>query len=92
MAGLAEVCSAPYPDATQFDPQALASMPRPRAENRAGCWSTMKLRRRTALLPAQTHARAAAVAEHAAAAAGNRLSITPVSRRPSGEAVLALLG
>jgi predicted RNA-binding protein with PUA-like domain len=40
IAGLAEVASTAYPDATQFDPaKASTTMPRPGAKSRAGCTS-----------------------------------------------------
>ena len=51
VAGLAEVCSAPYPDATQFDPARPNFDAKARAENPRWLLVDVKLRRKTALLP-----------------------------------------
>ena len=51
IAGLAEVCSAAYPDATQFDPQEPVLRRQVQAAmRRAGCTSTCKLCSKTRLL------------------------------------------
>ncbi len=90
IAGLAEVTSAAYDDATQFDPtshyfDAKSNPDTPR-------WShvDVKLVRKTALLPLATMRAAPELATMRVLGRGNRLSITPVT---AGEwrAVLALL-
>ena len=79
IAGLAEVASSPYPDATQFDPtspyhdrKALPDAPR---------WQhvDVKLVRKTRLLSLAEMRRQPALATMQVLARGNRLSITPVT-------------
>jgi predicted RNA-binding protein with PUA-like domain len=90
VAGLAEVASTPYPDATQFDPKshyfdAKSSPDKPR-------WMLVdvRLRRKTALLPLHRMRELPQLKTMLLLRPGSRLSITPVTE---GEwrAVLALL-
>ena len=90
IAGLAQVASAAYPDATQFDPtshyfDAMSKADAPR-------WSQVdvKLARKTRLLSLAEMRAAPSLASMRVLERGNRLSITPVT---AGEwrAVLALL-
>jgi len=79
VAGLAEVASAAYPDATQFD----ASSPYHDPKSRPGAprWLNVdvKLRRKTRLLALAEMRRHATLASMQVLQRGNRLSITPVS-------------
>ncbi len=79
VAGLAEVASAAYPDATQFD----ASSPYhdPRAKPDAPTWLhvDVKLRRKTRLLSLAEMRATPALASMRILQRGNRLSITPVT-------------
>jgi predicted RNA-binding protein with PUA-like domain len=91
VAGLAEVCSAAYADATQFDPaspyfDAAAKPDAPR-------WMHVDVRlvRKTRLLSLAEMRGATALATMQVLRKGNRLSITEVSP-PEWRAVLALLG
>jgi predicted RNA-binding protein with PUA-like domain len=79
IAGLAEVASEPYPDATQFersspyyDPKAVPERPR---------WFNVDVRalRKTRLVPLAELRRHGALSEMQVLRPGNRLSITPVS-------------
>ena len=91
IAGVAEVASAAYPDATQFDPQRHSVDPKaPRAAPR---WLhvDVKLRRKTRLLPLAEMRTPPALAGMQVLRRGNRLSITPVTP-DEWQAVLALLG
>ena len=79
VAGIAEVASAAYPDATQFDPSspyfdAKSARDAPR-------WShvDVKLVRKTRLLPLAEMRAAPALASMLVLKRGNRLSITPVT-------------
>lgn len=79
IAGLAEVCSQPYPDPTQFDPKSdyydKASKPdEPR-------WSLVDVRfvRKSALVPLPALREHEALADMVVLRRGNRLSITPVT-------------
>jgi predicted RNA-binding protein with PUA-like domain len=79
VAGIAEVTSAAYPDATQFDPSspyfdAKSARDAPR-------WShvDVKLVRKTRLLPLAEMRAAPALASMLVLKRGNRLSITPVT-------------
>ena len=90
IAGLAEVASAAYPDATQFDPhspyfdaRAVAIAPR---------WLHVDVRlvRKTALLRLSRMREAATLATMAVLRRGNRLSITPVTA-DEWKAVLQIL-
>ena len=79
VAGIAEVASAAYPDATQFDPSspyfdAKSARDAPR-------WShvDVKLVRKTRLLPLAEMRAAPSLASMLVLKRGNRLSITPVT-------------
>ena len=79
IAGICEVCSAPYPDATQFDPaspyfDAKATPDAPR-------WLLVDVRllEKTRFLPLAELRRHAELAGMRLLARGNRLSITPVT-------------
>jgi predicted RNA-binding protein with PUA-like domain len=91
VAGLAEVCSAAYPDATQFDPashyfDAAAKPDAPR-------WMHVDVRlvRKTRLLSLAEMRGAKALETMQVLRKGNRLSITEVTP-PEWRAVVALLG
>lgn len=90
IAGLAEVASAPYPDATQFDP--ASPWYDPKATPAAPRWVhvDVRLRRRTRLLGLAEMRRHPALATMQLLRPGNRLSITPVSAA-EWDAVLELL-
>lgn len=91
VAGLAEVASAAYPDATQFD--AASPYFDAKAKPEAPRWLNVdvKLVRKTRLLTLKQMRATPALASMRLLQAGNRLSITPVSRE-EWQAVLALLG
>ncbi|HEX7054636.1 MAG TPA: EVE domain-containing protein [Burkholderiales bacterium] len=79
IAGIAEVASPPYPDATQFDPKsdyydAKSSRDDPR-------WVNVDVRalRKTRLVPLAELRRHKALAKMVLLRPGNRLSITPVT-------------
>ena len=90
VAGLAEVASAAYPDATQFD----AASPYFDAKSKADAprWLNVdvKLVRKTRLLTLKQMRATPALANMRLLQAGNRLSITPVSAE-EWQSVLALL-
>jgi predicted RNA-binding protein with PUA-like domain len=79
IAGLAEVASAPYPDATQFDPKsdyydAAATKDNPR-------WFNVDVRalKKTRLIPLPEIRKQKALKKMVTLRPGNRLSITPVT-------------
>jgi len=79
IAGLAEVASDAYPDATQFDPS--SPYHDPKAQPDAPRWQLVdvKLVRKTRLLPLAEMRQQPALATMQVLARGNRLSITPVT-------------
>ena len=79
VAGLAEVVSAAYPDATQFDPESLYFDPKSSPD--APRWShvDVKLVRKTRLLSLAEMRETPALASLQVLRRGNRLSITPVT-------------
>jgi predicted RNA-binding protein with PUA-like domain len=79
IAGLAEVASGPYPDATQFDPSSPYFDPRSPPE--APRWTLVDVRalRKTRYLAAAELRRHAELAGMQVLRRGNRLSITPVT-------------
>ncbi|MDC8758994.1 EVE domain-containing protein [Janthinobacterium fluminis] len=90
VAGLAEVASAAYPDASQyqaggkyFDPKATPEQPR---------WVSVDVRgrRKTRLLPLAEMRQVAALEDMLLLKKGSRLSITPVTRA-QWDAIVALL-
>ncbi len=78
IAGLAEVASLAYPDATQFDPK--AKYYDPKATPEAPRWFNVdvKITRKTRLLPLSEIRSYPELAQMRILARGNRLSITPV--------------
>jgi len=79
VAGLAEVASAPYPDATQFDPASAYFDPKSTPEKPRWLLVDVKLRRKTALLPLHRMRELSQLATMLLLRPGNRLSITPVT-------------
>ncbi|HEX5683839.1 MAG TPA: EVE domain-containing protein [Ideonella sp.] len=91
VAGLAEVASTAYPDATQFDPDSPYHDPKSKREEPRWQHVDVKLVKKTRLLPLKEMRAAPQLAEMRLLQPGNRLSITPVSPA-EWRAVLALLG
>lgn len=91
IAGLAEVCSGAYPDATQFD--AASPYFDAKATPEAPRWLhvDVRFRRKTRLLALPEMRQAPALASLRVLQPGNRLSITPVTPQ-EWAAVLSLLG
>ena len=91
IAGIAEVASAAYPDATQFDPKSdYYDGKSPRGDPR---WVHVDVRfvKKTRLLPLEEMRNARGLQDMVTLRRGNRLSITPVT--PSEwKTVLKLLG
>ena len=79
IAGLAEVASAPYPDATQFDPQSHYYDAKSRAEKPRWYLVDVKVLKKTSLLSLAEMRATPELATMRVLARGNRLSITPVS-------------
>jgi predicted RNA-binding protein with PUA-like domain len=79
VAGLAEVCSAPYPDATQFDPASPYFDAKSSRENPRWLLVDVKLRRKTALLPLKRMRELPQLQTMLLLRPGSRLSITPVT-------------
>ncbi len=79
IAGLAEVASTPYPDATQFDPKSHYFDTKSRAEKPRWYHVDVKVVKKTRLLSLAEMRAASDLATMRVLARGNRLSITPVS-------------
>ncbi len=79
IAGLAEVASAAYPDATQFDPKSPYHDPKAKADAPRWQHVDVKLVKKTRLLGLAEMRERAALASMRVLQRGNRLSITPVS-------------
>jgi len=79
IAGLAEVASAAYPDATQFDRRSPYRDPKATLDAPRWVLVDVKLVRKTRLLPLAEMRRQPALATMQVLARGNRLSITPVT-------------
>jgi predicted RNA-binding protein with PUA-like domain len=79
IAGIVEICSAPYPDATQFDPTSKYFDPKATPEQPRWQLVDVRLQRKTALLSLDELRQHAALADMRLLARGNRLSITPVT-------------
>jgi len=79
VAGLAEVCSAAYPDATQFDPKSKYFDPKSSRESPRWLNVDVKAVRKTRLLPLSEMREIKALADMRLLQRGNRLSITPVT-------------
>ncbi|MFO1340858.1 MAG: EVE domain-containing protein [Burkholderiaceae bacterium] len=91
VAGLAEVASTAYPDATQFDPKSPYFDPKSKREEPRWQHVDVKLVRKTRLLPLKEMRATPALAGMRLLAPGNRLSVTPVTPA-EWRAVLQLLG
>jgi predicted RNA-binding protein with PUA-like domain len=91
IAGIAEVASTAYPDATQFDPTSPYFDPKSKREEPRWQHVDVKLVRKTRLLPLKEMRDAPELAGMAVLKPGNRLSITPVTPA-EWQAVLARLG
>ena len=91
IAGLAEVASVPYPDATQFDPADKYYDPRSKPENPRWQLVDVRLVRKTRLLPLAELRRHPELAGMQVLQRGNRLSITPVESE-EWAFILKLLG
>lgn len=79
IAGIAEVASAPYPDATQFDPKSHYYDAKSRAEKPRWYHVDVKATKKTRLLSLAEMRATPELATMRVLARGNRLSITPVS-------------
>jgi predicted RNA-binding protein with PUA-like domain len=90
VAGLAEVASAAYPDATQFDPRSKYFDAKSTREHPRWLNVDVRLVRKTPLLPLATMRERKSLATMRLLQRGNRLSITPVSA-VEWRAVLKLL-
>lgn len=90
IAGLAAVASAPYPDATQFDPDSHYFDPKSTTDAPRWLHVDVKLVRKTRLLALTEMRETPSLAGMTVLRRGNRLSITPVTPA-EWRAVLALL-
>ena len=79
IAGLAEVCSAPYPDATQFDPGSHYFDPKSKPEAPRWVHVDVRWRETTRLLSLKEMREAPELASMRVLERGSRLSITPVT-------------
>lgn len=79
IAGLAEVCSAPYPDATQFDPASPYFDPKSKPEAPRWVHVDVRWRETTRLLSLKAMREAPELAGMGVLQRGSRLSITPVT-------------
>ncbi len=79
IAGLAEVCSTPYPDETQFDPKSPYFDPKATRETPRWMLVDVKLVRKTRLLGLEDLRAHGAFAGMVILKRGNRLSVTPVT-------------
>jgi predicted RNA-binding protein with PUA-like domain len=79
IAGLAEVCSTPYPDPTQFDPKSTYFDAASKREEPRWMLVDVRFDRRSALIPLAALREHEELADMVVLRRGNRLSITPVS-------------
>ena len=79
IAGLCAVCSAPYPDATQFDPASPYFDAKAKPENPRWMLVDVRLVAKTRYVPLAELRRHRELAGMRLLAPGNRLSITPVT-------------
>ncbi len=79
IAGLAEVCSAAYPDATQFDPESHYYDPKSKPEAPRWVHVDVRWRETTRLLSLKEMREAPELASMRVLERGSRLSITPVA-------------
>jgi predicted RNA-binding protein with PUA-like domain len=91
IAGLAEVASGAYPDATQFDRRSHYFDPKSTAGAPRWLHVDVKLVRKTRLLPLSEMRETPSLSTMVVLRRGNRLSITPVTPQ-EWRAVLACLG
>jgi predicted RNA-binding protein with PUA-like domain len=90
VAGIAEVASTAYPDATQFDPASHYFDAKSKPESPRWQHVDVKLVKKTRLLPLKQMREAPELASMVVLKPGNRLSITPVTPA-EWQAVLARL-
>ncbi len=79
IAGLAEVCSTPYPDPTQFDPDSKYHDPASKPEHPRWELVDVKFVGKCELIPLAALREHEELADMAVLRRGNRLSITPVT-------------
>ncbi|AOJ01233.1 MULTISPECIES: EVE domain-containing protein [Burkholderia] len=79
IAGLAEVCSTPYPDPTQFDQQSPYHDPKSTQETPRWVLVDVRFVKKAPLIPLAALREHDALADMRVLAKGNRLSITPVT-------------
>ncbi len=79
IAGLAEVASAPYPDAAQFDPKSPYFDPKSRKDDPRWVNVDVRALKKTRLVPLEELRSHKALAKMVTLRPGNRLSITPVT-------------
>jgi predicted RNA-binding protein with PUA-like domain len=91
VAGIVEVCSAAYPDPSQFDPQSPYYDPKSSPASPRWQQVDVKLVKKTRYLSLATMRAATELEGMLLLARGNRLSITPVDAR-HWAAIMALLG
>ncbi|PTT75905.1 EVE domain-containing protein [Pelomonas sp. HMWF004] len=91
IAGLAEVCNAAYPDATQFDPESPYFDPKSSREAPRWLHVDVRWRQTTQLLSLKAMREAPELASMQVLQRGSRLSITPVTPA-EWQAVRARLG
>jgi len=77
--GLAEVSSAAYPDATQFDPRSEYYDPKSKREEPRWTLVDVKLERKTRVMPLDEMRGYPELEDMITLQRGNRLSVTPVS-------------
>ena len=77
--GLAEVASAPHPDATQFDPKSEYHDPKSKREDPRWILVDVKLDRKTRVMPLDEMRGYPELEDMVTLKRGNRLSVTPVS-------------
>lgn len=79
IAGICEVCSEPYPDASQFEPASPYFDPKSTPENPRWLLRDVRFGEKTRYVPLTELRTYAELANMRLLARGNRLSITPVS-------------
>jgi predicted RNA-binding protein with PUA-like domain len=82
--GLAEVVSAAYPDATQFDPTSKYFDPKSKLEAPRWMLIDVRLNKKTKLLSLQTLRATSSLSDMVLLQKGSRLSITPITLRQWG--------
>ncbi|MEW5709870.1 MAG: EVE domain-containing protein [Pseudomonadota bacterium] len=92
IAGIVEVASAAYPDATQFDPASPYYDPKETPEKPRWFNVDVKFKRKTRFLPLKELKGHPELASMLVLKPGNRLSITPVSSREWNFITRRLLG